>query len=455
MQDTLKVFFSSADRTISLDHTPTQRMNDNGSRVYIEVDKRQGYVKDAEFLWEKMKDLRNPNVPMTHDGYLKLYQLYRPRLSNYDCILIDEAQDLTPAISDLLLGQPQAKILVGDPHQQIYSFRGAVNALQQISASFIFYLTQSFRFGPEIAQVAAYCIEELKQEKKTLVGNGNSGCVYGETSGQIAVLCRCNFTVFSEAVKKCCYAGETNIRVAFVGGTDGFGFPMLQDLYTLMLSPEERIKQKRVIENKLVKKFNSFAEFEQFALKTNDMELLGKIKIVKTHHHNLPVSIHKILARTVKDLNTADMIFSTVHKAKGLEFNTVKLTDDFNVGLDFVTGLSRPVLISADEFNLLYVAVTRAKRSLLMTPTLVNLMKRAGEKYEFPVLSSQLVTSGVVMKCKETDEEFTPFALTLQKKRIVTSDGVVIEGGVYGPKILVENSHYFRELLGDPGGVKR
>lgn len=37
-----------------------------------------------------------------------------------------------------------------------------------------------------------------------------------------------------------------------------------------------------------------------------------------------------------------------------------------------------PVLISADEFNLLYVAVTRAKRSLLMTPTLVNLMKRAG-----------------------------------------------------------------------------
>ena len=45
-----------------------------------------------------MKDLRNSDVPMPFDGYLKLYQLYRPRLRNYDCILIDEAQDLTPGM---------------------------------------------------------------------------------------------------------------------------------------------------------------------------------------------------------------------------------------------------------------------------------------------------------------------------------------------------------------------
>lgn len=33
-----------------------------------------------------------------------------------------------------------------------------------------------------------------------------------------------------------------------------------------------------------------------------------------------------------------DMIFSMVYKVKGLEFNIVKLMDDFNVGLDFVIG---------------------------------------------------------------------------------------------------------------------
>ena len=42
------------------------------------------------------------------------------------------------------------------------------------------------------------------------------------------------------------------------------------------------------------------------------------------------------------------------------------------------------------------------------------------EKYEFPVLSSQLLGEGKVIKCRETDEEFSPFALSLQKKQIVT-----------------------------------
>lgn len=43
-----------------------------------------------------MIDLNNKNIKMTHDGYLKLYQIKKPQLTKYDVILIDEAQDLTP-----------------------------------------------------------------------------------------------------------------------------------------------------------------------------------------------------------------------------------------------------------------------------------------------------------------------------------------------------------------------
>ena len=48
----------------------------------------------------------------------------------------------------------------------------------------------------------------------------------------------------------------------------------------------------------------------------------------------------------------ADIVFSTAHKSKGLEFDTVKVTDDFLVSDDHH-------LSQEDEKNLLYVAVSR------------------------------------------------------------------------------------------------
>ena len=53
-------------------------------------------ANDAEIIWNKMVDLRDTSIRLPHDGYLKLWQLSRPRLQNYDIIMIDEAQDITP-----------------------------------------------------------------------------------------------------------------------------------------------------------------------------------------------------------------------------------------------------------------------------------------------------------------------------------------------------------------------
>ena len=92
---------------------------------------------------------------MIHDGYLKLYQLSNPFLA-YDCILLDEAQDINPVTAAIVFAQarpqenrtqkPAAIILVGDGHQQIYSFRGAKDTLKRFSAARTHYLTRSFRF---------------------------------------------------------------------------------------------------------------------------------------------------------------------------------------------------------------------------------------------------------------------------------------------------------------------
>jgi hypothetical protein len=79
----------------------------------------------VEQAWRVMKDSNDTALPMTHSGYVKLYQLSRPDLSRaYDVIMLDEAQDVSPAIGDVILRQKAPRVLCGDSHQAIYSFIG-------------------------------------------------------------------------------------------------------------------------------------------------------------------------------------------------------------------------------------------------------------------------------------------------------------------------------------------
>ena len=105
----------------------------------------------ARMLWERMINLNDP-MPITHDVYLKLWCLDKPVL-NYDFILFDEAQDANPVLVDLVLRQHAALMFVGDRYQQIYSWRGATNAMQNVQMQ-TNNLTQSFRFGENVAGVA-------------------------------------------------------------------------------------------------------------------------------------------------------------------------------------------------------------------------------------------------------------------------------------------------------------
>ena len=89
-----------------------------------------------------------------------MYQLSKPQIQLYDCLFIDEAQDLTPgmifysyqnkssvffiAVTDIINSQRVSKILVGDKHQQIYAFRGAVNAMMKIESTVTYYLTKVY-----------------------------------------------------------------------------------------------------------------------------------------------------------------------------------------------------------------------------------------------------------------------------------------------------------------------
>uniref|UniRef100_A0A914WDS8 UvrD-like helicase ATP-binding domain-containing protein n=1 Tax=Plectus sambesii TaxID=2011161 RepID=A0A914WDS8_9BILA len=127
---------------------------------------------------QDLKDVRTTDVRMLHDGYMKLYQLENPVRracgNTYDAILINEAQDMNPAILDVISKQTQSpRMFVGDPNQQIYSFRGTTNAFEEIKETITstFYLTQIFRFGPDIAFIDNCWLDIVKGEsRKMLIG---------------------------------------------------------------------------------------------------------------------------------------------------------------------------------------------------------------------------------------------------------------------------------------------
>ncbi|EOF7838673.1 UvrD-helicase domain-containing protein, partial [Salmonella enterica] len=165
--DVINRFMCSASPQISVEHLPDADDCKGLPPGQIQL--------SAQNIWAMMS-ARQGDFPVTHDTYLKLYQLSRPNLSSrYTTLLFDEAQDANPVTSAIVLNQACRVVLVGDPHQQIYRFRGADNAMQapQMEEADRLWLTHSFRFGPEVAEVANRLLA-LKGETHQVTGKGGA-----------------------------------------------------------------------------------------------------------------------------------------------------------------------------------------------------------------------------------------------------------------------------------------
>ncbi|XP_055793744.1 F-box DNA helicase 1 isoform X2 [Salvelinus fontinalis] len=413
---TLNTYMASVDTHITPNHVPNTYKNTHGKLTVPDRNAKRTFARDAQRIWDKMvalEETREYAHHMTHDGYLKLWQLQRPTLDKYDVIFIDEAQDCTPAIMDIMLPQHCGKILVGDPHQQIYTFRGAVNALNLVEHTHLYYLTQSFRFGSEIAYIGATILQVCKKVKKILVGGKQDGCVQGKAvdslrplttgsspgRGKLAVLSRSNVSVFDQAVRLT--DANPRCRLHIVGGVENFGLKRIMDIWVLM-QPENN--RSRGIKDSFIRRFTQqslggYFGLKSYAKKTEDRELEGKLSMVEKYNSRIPELVERLYGCTEREAQHADFILGTVHKSKGLEFDTVVITDDFAKVPCAAHNLPRLSSCSGgdipdDEWNLLYVAVTRAKSSLVITKNITNILTLAGEYFLRTELTSALLTEG-------------------------------------------------------------
>lgn len=327
-----------------------------------EISYRNAIVRNANILWQKMQDLNNP-AKISHDGYLKLYQLSKPDLTKkYSIIMIDEAQDITPVVNSILLDQKCSLVYVGDPHQQIYRWRGAENAMayKELDRADKLNLTHSFRFGPKIAMVAN-AILDLKQENLNIVGRAENDNVYSPMEAdsnisfdnQITILSRTVTGVILSAFQE----SKKNKKIFWIGGINKYPLFLIEDIYWLSKGKTNNIKDKLILND-----YPSFLAYKDFAEKTGNWEMIRNCNFVEDHEDNIPTLLENLRSNNSFDMDSADVIVSTVHRSKGLEFETVIMSEDF----PDVLALSGNTEKYHDELNLLYVAATRATQNLVI-----------------------------------------------------------------------------------------
>lgn len=356
---TVTAFLTSGDREIGERHA-AQAL----SRAKPE--ELSDLIIQAKRAWAAMRDLTSP-VPMPHDGYLKLYQLSNPRI-DADVILFDEAQDANPVTLDIVQQQSCGKVFVGDRFQSIYQFRGAVNALAEIQADEYLDLTASFRFGAGVASIASGLLMDFCGAVKPVRGFGEHATVFTvDQSRPHAILARTNGRLFTEAVRLL----QDDAPFGFAGGVAGYRMELVLDVFRLYAHRVSEIK------DPFLRSFKSFQAMCDYADELDDKELKSMAGVVDEYRFDIPKLVQEITTRAIEPLTGNEVVLSTAHKAKGLEWLDVVLLDDFVDLEPQIDDDGFPVGPDPDEVNILYVAVTRALRGLCLPPNVRDWLIRS------------------------------------------------------------------------------
>lgn len=394
----LNVFMSSTDDHPKSNHTYDAIMSD-----------MPNLRKESETTFEKLTLLITPiiqylwadysspegQLPINanHAVYFKYWAVTNP-IIKYDFVLFDEAQDADPLMLQILEKQECQVIYVGDKHQQIYAWRGAVNALEQIAAKEL-YLTKSFRFGQALADQCKPILNTLKETQQfkgtdhpTVINNSSIKNIT-DYKKYNACLCRTNAEVVL-TVLELAGAGvacKTNIDTKSIVDTL-FDMRELQENAKTVDLAQMDLPMYKTKNNKI-----NFHSWEEFVTYMNDFNNEPELAI--TFNIFMKYKLGEITDALKIAKHKDGVTVTTAHKAKGLEWDSVILKGDFLKGffeynqetikrrivqecsiydhdvwvnnggkLTDVVPVIRTSESVEDELRLLYVALTRAKKML-------------------------------------------------------------------------------------------
>lgn len=331
-------------------------------------------------------------------------------------------------------------VIVGDPYQKIYGFRGATDECFDDAIhvpTHLFYLTHSFRFGDKIAEVANVFLRALHENvgvngvrrgdsvRKSLPNRlemalGSSGEVQllepgeieGGGSGKYTVIFRKNISrssldhrrktfihamwvaLVGYALKYCISHNHLHHRIAL---NTARNFNKSQ-LFTLLRAAYQLFHEKKAANTGILVGYKSWleltehveAEASEEGSYTTDSPGLGLVVGLeeyikkKDFLHTIATCENMVTDKS----DEADVILTTVHQAKGQEWDRVVVADDFGPSYGH-RELLGAVRYYKEQIFMTYVAVTRAKKELIVGKGIAEWLASEMGAYRFYLSSLQ------------------------------------------------------------------
>ena len=312
------------------------------------------------------------NGCISYDDQIYLPVVFSGAFPRFPIVLVDEAQDLSPLNHQMLRKCCAGKlIVVGDPRQAIYAFRGAdhnsMHNIKTLRPAWIeLPLNTTFRCPQVVVERqhahapqyrAAPTNPQGEIHDLTLEGSWNWKTINELAKGEIAVLCRNNAPLLSMAFKLL----RRHIGVTMLGRELGKGLSTL----CKKLAPERTVA---VADFRTI--LDGWFETERSKAEANDDA--SKLDSVTDKYECILAVMENRKPKDVRELiyeldnlfakDSGLVTLATGHKAKGLEWDTVVHLDPWRIPSKWA---KKPDEIT-QENNLRYVLETRSKHTLIL-----------------------------------------------------------------------------------------
>jgi len=217
-------------------------------------------------------------------------------------VLVKNCQDSNACMMDIINRQKCQIVIVGDPQQAIYGFRGAVDAMKDFPAR-VCYLTQNYRSGIEIVDVGNAILQGAYPGLPMMKGHPQIESSIGpvDRTQPYAVLSRTNAALFEGAIS----ATHCQQPMHVIGKLKD-AIHRAESVYGVYIDDRDKVTHPEI---RPFEDWNTVLQEAKY-----NADLFRYVQLTKDYDKELPVICEKLKKAGEVPIEKAQVILSTAHR---------------------------------------------------------------------------------------------------------------------------------------------